>query len=249
VDADGVDVAAGALRCPTARLAYVTPSHQYPLGVTMSLGRRLALLDWARQAQAWVLEDDYDSEYRYIGRPLASLQGLDEDRRVLYTGSFSKVLFPALRLGYLVVPDDLVDAFTQARAIAGRGSPLLEQAVVARFLADGHFGRHIRQMRTLYAERQGVLVREAQRHLAGALEVRPVETGLHVVGRLPATCDDQQASAAALRQGVYAAPLSAYALEPLPLQGLVLGYAGCTEQQIREGVARLAGALAGAPGR
>src|SRR5207244_1450796 len=180
VDREGLDVAAGEKRCPDARLAYVTPSHQYPLGVVMSLSRRLALLDWARRAGAWVLEDDYDSEFRYAGRPLAALQGLDQSGRVIYLGTFSKVLFPSLRLGYLVVPPDLVDAFVAARAAIDRQTSTLMQAVVADFINEGHFLRHIRRMRTLYSERQETLLRAAQRDLGGALEVCPCATGLHL---------------------------------------------------------------------
>src|SRR5262249_4356701 len=156
---------------PDARLAYVAPSHQYPLGVTLSLPRRLALLDWAQRGDAWVVEDDYDSEFRYTGRPLAALQGLDRTGRVLYLGTFSKVLFPALRLGYLVVPPDLVDAFTAARAATDRQAATLTQAVVTDFIDEGHFLRHLRRMRTLYAERQEVLLRAARREWGGLLEV------------------------------------------------------------------------------
>ncbi|MBX0326142.1 PLP-dependent aminotransferase family protein, partial [Oscillochloris sp. ZM17-4] len=174
VDAEGLDVAAGARLAPQSRLAYITPSHQFPLGVTMSLPRRLALLAWARAAGAWVIEDDYDSEYRYAGRPLAALQGLDGDGRVIYLGTFSKVLFPALRLGYMVVPPDLVPAFVAARALADRHSPGIEQAIVADFLAEGHFARHLRRTRARYAARQAALV-EAARPLAGRLDVAPAE--------------------------------------------------------------------------
>jgi len=168
VDAEGLDVAAGMRRHASARLACVTPSHQYPLGVTMSLTRRLALLRWASDAGAWVLEDDYDSEYRYAGRPLAALQGLDTAGRVIYMGTFSKVLLPALRLGYLVAPPDLADAFARAKALTDCGSPVLGQAVVADFLAEGHVGRHIRRMRALYSERQGWRSRHARRGLSVA---------------------------------------------------------------------------------
>lgn len=165
-------MAAGVARAPDARLAYVTPSHQYPLGVTMSLARRLALLEWAERARAWVLEDDYDSEYRYAGRPLASLQGLDRAGRVCYIGTFSKVMFPSLRLGYLVAPPELAAAFAAARTIVDRHAPTVEQAALADFIIEGHFARHIRRMRALYAERQALLV-EAARHGGEQLALAP----------------------------------------------------------------------------
>jgi GntR family transcriptional regulator/MocR family aminotransferase len=245
VDGDGLDVAAGRVRCPNARLVYVTPSHQYPLGVTMSLSRRLALLEWARQANAWVIEDDYDSEFRYAGRPLAALQGLDRDGRVIYLGTFSKTLFPALRLGYLVVPPDLVDAFVAARAVTDRQTPTLTQAVVADFLTEGHFLRHVRRMRTLYRERQETLLRAARRELSGQLELCPCETGLHLMGWLGEDEDDKQASQAAARAGVEVPPLSHYCVERRGRGGLLLGYAGSEPRQIREAVRRLGSALRG----
>ena len=185
VDAEGLDVAAGVALQRAAAMAYVSPSHQYPLGVTMSLSRRLALLEWARAAGAWVLEDDYDSEYRYAGRPLAALQGLDGDGRVIYLGTFSKVMLPSLRLGYLVLPPDLVDAFVAARAIADRHSPSVEQAALADFIVDGQLDRHIRRMRMLYAERQAALVDAAKRELAGVLDVPASDAG-DAPGRLAA---------------------------------------------------------------
>jgi GntR family transcriptional regulator/MocR family aminotransferase len=243
VDSEGLDVAAGIARCPQARLAYVSPSHQYPLGVTMSLKRRLALLEWASRAGAWVLEDDYDSEYRYVGRPLAALQGLDAAQRVIYLGTFSKVLFPALRLGYLVVPPDLVEAFTAARMLADRHSPSMDQAVLAEFLAQGHFARHIRRMRVLYAERQAALVEAAKRELVGLLEVRPAEAGMHLLGWLPAGVDDRVASQRAKAHDVETPPLSSYSGEPLERGGLVLGYAGVDAGEIAAGARRLAKAL------
>jgi GntR family transcriptional regulator/MocR family aminotransferase len=243
VDRDGLDVAAGTACCPEARLVCVTPSHQYPLGVTMSLPRRLALLDWARRADAWVVEDDYDSEFRYAGRPLAALQGLDRDGRVIYLGTFSKVLFPALRLGYLVVPPDLVDAFTAARAITDRQSPTLTQAVLADFMAEGHFLRHIRRMRTLYGERQDTLLRAARRELGGLVEVCPCEAGLHVMGWLGEGRDDKETSQAAARAGVEAPALSSFCAAPPERGGLLLGYAGWDARQIRDGVRRLSSAL------
>ena len=243
VDGDGLDVSAGEKVSPNARLAYVTPSHQYPLGATMSLARRLALLDWARRSDAWILEDDYDSEYRYAGRPFEALQGLDVGGRVIYAGTFSKVLFPALRLGYLVVPQDLVDPFVAARELSDLHPPSVEQATLTGFIADGHFARHLRRMRALYAERQAVLVEAARDHLAGVLEVRPAEAGLHLVGWLAEGSDDRAASRAAAARGVEAIPLSWYADEPLQYGGLMLGYAATPESEIRAGVHRLSAAL------
>jgi GntR family transcriptional regulator/MocR family aminotransferase len=245
VDAEGLHVAEAERRHPGARLCYVTPSHQYPLGVTMSLARRLALLDWARRTNAWILEDDYDSEFRYAGRPLASLQGLDCDQRVIYLGTFSKVLFPALRLGYLVAPPDLVDAFVAARTLTDHHSPSLPQAVLADFIAEGHLARHIRRMRTVYTERQAALIKAARRELEDRLRVLPAEIGLHLLGWLPEGVDDREVSRRAAAHGVEAPPLSAYSLEPTRQGGLVLGYAASTPPRIRDGMRSLAAALRG----
>ena len=243
VDGDGLDVKEGEARCPDARLVYVTPSHQYPLGVTMSLSRRLALLDWARRANAWVVEDDYDSEFRYAGRPLEAMQGLDCDGRVIYLGTFSKVLFPSLRLGYLVVPPDLAESFIAARMVTDRQTTTLNQAVLADFIQEGHFLRHIRRMRTLYSERQDILLKAAQRDLCGLLEVCPCETGLHLMGWLEDGRGDQEASRAALAAGVEAPALSNYCVERQDRGGLMLGYAGSEARQVRDAVRRLGSAL------
>lgn len=245
VDAEGLDVRAGERAAPEARLAYVTPSYQYPLGVTMALPRRLALLDWARRAGAWVLEDDYDSEFRYDGRPLAALAGLDGAGagQVIYLGTFSKVLFPALRLGYLVVPEAAVDAFVHARALAGRHAPTLEQAVLAGFIADGHFGRHIRAMRALYQERQAALVGAARAELAGLLEVAPSAAGMHLVGWLGAGTDDRAAAGRAAREGVEVRAVGAHSILATHRPGLLLGYTALDAEEIRAGARRLARAL------
>jgi GntR family transcriptional regulator/MocR family aminotransferase len=243
VDEEGLRVSDGVRRAADARLAYVSPSHQYPLGATMSVSRRLELLAWASRTGAWVLEDDYDSEYRYTGRPLEALQGLDAEGRVIYLGTFSKVLSPALRLGYLVVPPDLVDPFSAARELTDRHSPLVEQAVLARFIAEGHFARHIRRMRTLYAERQDILVEAAAGDLRGLLDVRPAEAGMHLVGWLPDRTDDREAMRRAAARGVEAIALSMYGIEPPARGGLLLGYAAVGEAGIRAGVRRLAAAL------
>jgi DNA-binding transcriptional MocR family regulator len=167
-----------------ARLIYVTPAHQYPLGVAMSLPRRFALLAWARKTGALVFEDDYDSEYRYAGRPIPALQGLDRAGQVVFAGSFSKVLFRSLRLGYLVLPTDLIERFTAARALTHRHPPMLEQMVTCDSITEGHFARHLRRMRQLYAERLSLLMEHARRRLAGLLELSPIEAGLQTIGWL-----------------------------------------------------------------
>ena len=243
VDEEGLVVKAGIEREPGARLVCITPSHQYPLGVTMSLARRLELLRWAGRSGAWVIEDDYDSEYRYTGRPLEALQGLDTEGRVVYVGTFSKVLFPALRLGYLVVPPDLVDAFVAARELTDRHPPIVEQAVLAEFIAGGHFVRHLRRMRSLYAARQAALVEEISRELRGLLDAGRAGSGMHLVGWLPEGVDDREASRLAAMQGVEAPPVSLYKTRPDGQGGLMLGYAAVDEAGIREGVRGLANAL------
>jgi len=190
VDEEGMDVAAGEHAASNARLAYVTPSHQFPLGTIMSASRRLALLTWARRVGGWVLEDDYDSEFRYAGRPIPCLQGLDTERggagRVLYIGTFSKTLAPALRLGYLIVPDELIDAFRVARAIAGGHAPTTDQGVLADFIGEGHYVRHVRRVRALCAERQQALLAAASEEIGDAMMLAPDAAGLHMVGWLRA---------------------------------------------------------------
>ncbi len=243
VDREGLNVEAGIKRARHARLAYVTPSHQFPLGATMSLARRLALLKWAASARAWILEDDYDSEFRYRGRPLASLQGLDGEGRVIYIGTFSKVLFPSLRIGYIVAPPDLVDAFIKARAVVTHTSSLMEQAVVADFINEGHFARHIRTMRALYAELQGVVVREAKKELVGLLHLQPDEAGMDLIGWLPTGVNEEAALRGAAAKGVEVTALSAYSIER-PKQGaLRLGYTGFKAKDLRQGMRNLAAAL------
>ncbi len=243
VDSEGLSVETGIEQAYQARMVYVSPSHQFPLGPTMSASRRLSLLSWAAQVNAWVLEDDYDSEFRYAGRPLACLQGLDTEGRVLYLGTFSKTLFPALRLGYFIVPESLIDAFLAARAVSDRHSPALEQAVLADFIAEGHYARHVRRMRTLYAERQDCLLQAAHQELNGLLELTPADAGMHLVGWLPRDISDQDAASVAITQGVETIPLSSYTMAPLSRGALLLGYAGFEIAVIRTGVKRLAVAL------
>ena len=240
---EGMDVDAGQDIAPSARLAYVSPSHQYPLGATMSVARRLALLRWAARADAWVLEDDYDSEFRYASRPLPSLQGLDTTDRVIYLGTFSKTLFPALRLGYLIVPPAVVDTFVAAHAATDRHSPTVDQAALADFLAEGHFARHVRRMRALYAERQAALVQAAHDELAEYLDVRPSAAGMHLLGWLHADVDDRAVSQMAQDSGIIVPPLSRYALTPPPRGALLLGYAAFTPRTIRVAARRLRSVL------
>lgn len=243
VDEEGVDVSTGEAECPNARLAYVSPSHQYPLGVTMSLARRLSLLEWAGRAGAWVLEDDYDSEYRYAGRPLPALQGLNQEGRVIYIGTFSKVMFPSLRIGYMVVPSDRIAHYVTARALLSRFSPIIEQAVLADFINEGHFARHVRRMRMLYKERQQTLIEALKRETSRVIEAQANEAGLHLIGWLPEGVSDVEVSERAAHYGVDTQPLSAFSLRRDGRGGLILGYAGYDRCQILKGVERLACAL------
>jgi GntR family transcriptional regulator/MocR family aminotransferase len=246
VDGEGLVVSEGQRRAPDARLAFVTPSRQLPLGVTMSLARRLELLEWAAR-KAWIVEDDYDSEFRYASRPLAALQGLDRAGCVLYTGTFSKVMFPSLRLGYLVVPESLVDVFAAARHFADYHSPYLEQAAMADFITEGHFERHIRRMRQIYQHRQAVFVDAAARELSDHLQLEPADAGMTLIGWLRSG-DDVAVARAAEDAGIDSLPLTPFAMEHRVAPGLVLGYAGVQEGDLRRGVSQLA-ALLRRPGR
>jgi GntR family transcriptional regulator/MocR family aminotransferase len=226
VDADGMSVAAGGLGGRAARLIYVTPSHQFPLGVTMSLSRRLELLAAAADMHAWIVEDDYDSEFRYVSRPLTALQGLDTDGRVVYVGTFSKVMFPALRIGFVIAPHALVPAITAARQFTGTQQAALEQMVLADFIGEGHFERHVRRMRAVYAERQQDLIDALRSECDGLIEAAPAGSGMHLVGWLPAGLDDADVSRRAATRAVDAIPLSAFAVgRGAARPGLLLGYA------------------------
>jgi GntR family transcriptional regulator/MocR family aminotransferase len=222
-----------------AKLIYVTPSRQFPLGLTMSLQRRLNLLEWASENDAWIIEDDYDSEFRYSGRPLASLQGLDRHGRVLYVGTFSKTVFPGLRLGCVVVPADLVDVFTAARALTDLHGPVTDQMILADFISEGHFERHVRRMRTLYRERQHILIHEIKRQIGDVLEVPAADAGMHAIGWLPQGVCDQTVSEKALEHGLRVAPVSRYAANKMDRGGLMLGYTAFNERQIKAGVKTL----------
>lgn len=245
VDTQGLSVTEGRQKAPDAVLAAVTPSHQYPLGITMSLSRRLELLDWAKEANAWILEDDYDSDFRYAGKPLSALQGLDDSGRVIYVGTFSKVLFPSLRLGYVVVPQALLGPFTEMRAAIDDYPALALQPVLHAFMEEGHFASHIRKLRRLYAERQEMLISALKSHAEGLLSTSPHEAGTHLVASLnPAyEISDLEAARRAGAVGLVTPALSSFYDGDVKREGLLLGYAGLNEYEIDRDVQRLVAAL------
>lgn len=221
------------------KLVYVTPSHQFPLGVVLSLPNRLHLLDWAACNDAWILEDDFDSEYRYESKPIPALQGLDQNGRVIYIGTFSKVLFPSLRLGYMIVPEDLVDAFVAARWISDRSSPLVEQAALADFITEGHLASHIRRMRALYMERRTTIMNVIKEEMSEMLEAWGAEAGMHTIAWLPPNVEDSRVTEEAAKNGLNVLPVSGFALRRLPRGGLLLGYAGFRTEVIKKAMRQL----------
>jgi len=247
VDAEGLSLHAAQGAAPRPRLVCIAPSHQYPLGMTMSVARRLALLEYARQVNAWIFEDDYDSEWRYAGRPLAAMQGLDQDGRVLYAGTFSKILFPSIRLGYIVLPEQLVEPFLAARQALDDQPAVLAQPALAAFIAGGHLAAHLRRQRRRYQARQELLLAAARRHLGGLIEVGADPGGMHLVGYLhpdlAGRMDDREASRRAAAAGIAAPPLSSHWIGHARGQGLLLGYTALPERQIDAVVGRLAKAL------
>lgn len=243
VDSEGLDLERGIQRWPRPKLVYVTPAHQFPLGVTMSLRRRLAVLEWARKAGVLIFEDDYDSEYRYSGRPVPALQGLDRAGVVIFGGSFSAVMFPAMRLGYLVVPPEMVDVFASAQSVSTHHPPLLGQAVLCDFIREGHFARHIRRMREVYAERLSVLLECAKEKLAGQIEISNVEAGLQTIGWLQPGVDADKLSRNVAERDVELNPVRRYAFGQTNPEGVVLGFAAVEPKELRRGVEELARAL------
>jgi len=238
VDGEGLDVAAGIRMSPRARAALVTPSHQYPLGATMSAARRLQLLDWAQANGSWIVEDDYDSEYRYESQPIAALQGLDRDARVVYLGTFSKVMFPALRTGYVVIPADLVDRFAAVREAMDICPPWLSSAALADFIVEGHFARHLRRTGALYRARRSALAESLRRHFGHRLRVVGAEAGMHLVA-LGGGRADRAVAARAAREGLWVLPLSSCFLGEPRLHGLVLGYGGTSAEEMPKAVRHL----------
>ena len=244
VDAHGVDVAALAAG-RRVRIAYVTPAHQFPTGAVLPLARRLALLAWARRAGAWIVEDDYDSEYRYAGAPIESLHGLDGAGRVFYVGSFSKILSPALRLGYVVVPPPFVRAFTVGKTAADLGSPSFGQRVLADFIAEGHFEVHLRRARRRHAARREALLAALERHVGDRVDVHGATAGLHVLltlhGRKPHEVRGIMAQARAREVGVYST-VACYVTRPRRAE-LLVGHGSLNEHEIAEGIERLGDVL------
>jgi GntR family transcriptional regulator/MocR family aminotransferase len=237
VDEEGMVIAAAE---GAARLVFAMPSRQHSLGRTMSLVRRLQLLDWANAEEAWIIEDDYDSEFRYTGRPLPSIRSIDGSGRVIYVGIFGKALFPALRIGYLVLPPGLVGMFRNAMALMFRSAPLATQMALAGFVADGHFTSHLRRMRDLYAERRLGFLEMAGRSGDGAYQVEIPDSGMNAIAWLPKGQDDRDTARRAGLAGVHGYALGDYCARPWPRQGLLLGFTGVAPHQLSPGLEALA---------
>jgi GntR family transcriptional regulator/MocR family aminotransferase len=245
VDSEGLVVAAGLKRSPQARAAFVTPSHQFPLGAVMTVSRRLQLLDWAHKANAWIVEDDYDSEYRYESMPIPSLQGLDHGSRVIYIGTFSKTVFPSLRLGYIVIPPDLVDRFAAVRRARDICAPYFFQAALTEFIGGGHYARHIRKTRLLYKERRSALVEALRRSFDSRVQTLGAEAGMHLVVTLPPGLNDIQISLRAAEAKLWLWPLSTTYAGKSVRQGFILGFGSTNLAGINKGVSRLRDLLVG----
>ncbi|AZO26564.1 PLP-dependent aminotransferase family protein [Mesorhizobium sp. M1B.F.Ca.ET.045.04.1.1] len=228
---------------PSPRLIYVTPACQHPLGITMRMEERLRLLDIAESANAWVIEDDFDGEYRFQGRPVPAIQSMDRSGRVIYVGTFAKLLFPALRIGFMVLPVELAGRIVNALSTTGQFAPLLLQAALADFITEGHMSRHLKRMRRIYAQRRQLFREIVTERLRDEITLSPTEAGIQVVGYLREGIDDIKVSQAAAKRAINVSPLSKYFQNTAPTQGLVLGYAACDAAQTRDGVERLAAAI------
>jgi GntR family transcriptional regulator/MocR family aminotransferase len=243
VDGEGLNIEWAQRKRRKAKLAYVTPANQFPTGVTMSAPRRTQLLDWAFTESAWIVEDEYDAEYRYFGPPVPALQSLDETGSVIYIGTFTKMLFNALRLGFVVLPGRLVDAFAAARAVTDRHPPTIQQAILAEFILEGHFAHHVRRMRQIYAERISVLVEAGKRKLRGHIDVAVAVSGMKTIGWLNNGDKDSVVAERARSKGLELAPLSQFAVQHVQPNGLLLGFAGSPPAELRRGVDVLASVL------
>ena len=243
VDEDGLSVAAGIKMEANAKGVYLTPAHQFPLGMTMSLERRMDLLKWAARVGAFIIEDDYDSEYRFEGQPTPALQGLDHNSSVIFIGTFTKLLFPSLRLGYIVLPPALVDTFVSFRRGTELRSSGIDQAVLCDFISEGHFGRHLRRMRNLYARRLETLIECGQKYLGGMLEISNTKAGLYTAAFLQNGMTSRQAEAIAANHGLETRALDRFTFKRHDPRGLLLGFAAIDDKAIRAGTIQLAAAL------
>ena len=240
VEEDGINISHAIKHCREAKLAYVTPSHQFPLGVTLSLAKRLQLLNWAKRKNRWILEDDYDSEFRYEGRPLASLQGLDTEGCVIYSGTFSKVMYPGLRLAYLVLPSlEMVEEFKKVKAMMDRQSPILDQIILSRFMSEGHFLRHLRKMRLLYDERQQTFINAVKELVGDYLMIKPNAAGMNLTGWVSKKIDLQKLKTEIKKQGLAIPFIRDYAMESFNPRGMMFGYTAFTKYKIRTGLEKL----------
>lgn len=244
VDEEGISVEAGLRLAPDFRLAFVTPSHQHPTGVEMSLERRAELLRAANERDAWIVEDDYDGEFRYDGRPLPTLKSADRGERVIYVGTFSKTMFPSLRLGFYLAPRPLVPVFQRISGAFLQGVPLSIQAVLAEFIAEGHFATHLRRMRDIYRERHEAFHEAAARLLAGVLDTPRSAAGFHVTARfVDPRLEEEDVQARAAEAGLLVSPIGRFCIEPVADKGLVLGVSAIDPRAIRKGVEALARVL------
>jgi GntR family transcriptional regulator / MocR family aminotransferase len=239
IDGDGIDVARAIKSSPAARAVYVTPANQFPLGTVMSAERRVELLSWAARAGAWIIEDEYDAEYRYSGKPIASLHSLDRSGSVIYVGTFTKMLFNALRIGFIVVPERLVEGSRITRSFIDRHAPTLEQAVLTEFINEGHFGRHVRKMRQVYSDRSQLLAEEANRRLSGLLDVEHSQSGMRTVAWIKTSVTEMVLTRRAEQLGLEVVPMSRYVRKYEQKPALSLGFAGCNASEIKRGVSVL----------
>jgi GntR family transcriptional regulator / MocR family aminotransferase len=239
VDGDGMDVATAIKSSPAARVVYVTPANQFPLGTVMSAERRVELLSWAARAGAWIIEDEYDAEYRYSWKPIASLHSLDRTGSVIYVGTFTKMLFNALRIGFIVVPERVGEAFRIARSFMDRHAPTLDQAVLTEFINEGHFGRHVRKMRQIYSERSQLLTEEANRRLSGLLDVENAQSGMCTVAWIKTHVTEMAVTRRAEQLGLEVVPISSFVSKYQQKPALFLGFAGCNASEIKRGVSVL----------
>jgi GntR family transcriptional regulator / MocR family aminotransferase len=243
VDKQGLSVSTGLQLCQHAKGVYLTPAHQFPLGITMSLERRLEVLQWASRVGAFVIEDDYDSEYRFDGPPIPAMQSLDRHSNVIFVGSFNKLLYPSLRIGYLVLPPSLVGLFLAFRHRTDFHNLSADQVVLCDFIAEGHFGRHLRRMRDLYAGRLAALIDSGDQYLKGLLEISPVRAGLYTAAFLKNDMTSWQAEKAAAAHDLDVVAIDRYALNSTDLNGVILGFAAFDEEALRAAVIRLAAVL------